>query len=457
MRKLLVSLAFLACNPSGALKIGGDTGLPETQTGPDADADSDSDSDSDTDADTDSDADSDSDSDTDSDSDSDTDTEPPPEVNPPPPPDHTVDCNGGEDFTSIQDAIDAATSGDIIALQPCVYHERLDLNAKSLEIYGIEGSAVTILDADGGGTAIDVELGEGLGMRIAGLTVIDGNDSEGASGIEVADSVLELQDVVFRDNGVGHVISAFTGFVDLIDVTIENNDVDGYNYAVYSEGGGLSVLRSTIDCDSGAAAVYHHNFLLLSDSTISCDSGYGVDGYHGVDHIRRSTIEGGIAGIYLHDTESTEEEPDFPSERAWIYNSAVAGGDVGIDIRYMDAKIWNVVATGGTSAISFTACNDTSEVRNTALVGAACGITNTDTAGLSVDYVASWQNTDDGCGVNFTPEITTDPEFVSWPDDLHLQPGSPFIDAGTPAANNNDADGSRNDMGIYGGPLPSTL
>jgi len=44
-----------------------------------------------------------------------------------------------------------------------------------------------------------------------------------------------------------------------------------------------------------------------------------------------------------------------------------------------------------------------------------------------------------------------DPKFIS-DDDLHLQVVSPCIDAGNPAAEFNDLDGSRNDQGAYGGP-----
>jgi hypothetical protein len=55
--------------------------------------------------------------------------------------------------------------------------------------------------------------------------------------------------------------------------------------------------------------------------------------------------------------------------------------------------------------------------------------------------------------------IEGDPLFVSYhpasPDtaDLHLQTGSPAINAGDPSSTWNDTDGSRNDMGIYGGPF----
>ena len=55
--------------------------------------------------------------------------------------------------------------------------------------------------------------------------------------------------------------------------------------------------------------------------------------------------------------------------------------------------------------------------------------------------------------------ISADPLFVNFTDDddssdddLHLDGGSPAVDAGSPASAFNDADGSQNDMGAYGGP-----
>jgi hypothetical protein len=51
-----------------------------------------------------------------------------------------------------------------------------------------------------------------------------------------------------------------------------------------------------------------------------------------------------------------------------------------------------------------------------------------------------------------TGSISQDPLYVNPPDDYHLQSGSPCIDSGNPAAQYNDPDGSRNDMGAYGGP-----
>ena len=50
-----------------------------------------------------------------------------------------------------------------------------------------------------------------------------------------------------------------------------------------------------------------------------------------------------------------------------------------------------------------------------------------------------------------TGNINLNPLFVS-ETDFHLQANSPCINAGNPASGYNDEDGSRNDMGAYGGP-----
>jgi len=49
--------------------------------------------------------------------------------------------------------------------------------------------------------------------------------------------------------------------------------------------------------------------------------------------------------------------------------------------------------------------------------------------------------------------LNTNPKFVDFTmEDFHLLPNSPCIDAGNPLEQYNDHDGSRNDMGAYGGP-----
>lgn len=72
----------------------------------------------------------------------------------------------------------------------------------------------------------------------------------------------------------------------------------------------------------------------------------------------------------------------------------------------------------------------------------------------TVQYNNAWGNGVDVSGVSPGPgAISADPLFVNAAaDNYRLRSGSPAINAGNPAPAYNDLDGSRNDMGAYGGP-----
>ncbi|MDP6999859.1 MAG: right-handed parallel beta-helix repeat-containing protein, partial [Candidatus Poribacteria bacterium] len=66
----------------------------------------------------------------------------------------------------------------------------------------------------------------------------------------------------------------------------------------------------------------------------------------------------------------------------------------------------------------------------------------------SIFLYSNIQGIEDGTG-----NVDVDPKFVDDESgDYRLGSGSPCIDAGSPGPPHKDADGSRNDMGIYGGP-----
>jgi hypothetical protein len=94
------------------------------------------------------------------------------------------------------------------------------------------------------------------------------------------------------------------------------------------------------------------------------------------------------------------------------------------------------------------------DIRNNIVVGSSKGIiAENPVPDIHYKYNNVWDCRDDYIG--FTPDSTNysvDPMFFDVAEnDVHLQKYSPMIDAGDP--NILDVDGTRSDLGIYGGPL----
>ena len=70
---------------------------------------------------------------------------------------------------------------------------------------------------------------------------------------------------------------------------------------------------------------------------------------------------------------------------------------------------------------------------------------------ITIDYSDIQNGETYGSWATGTGNIDSDPLFIN-SFDYHLQAESPCIDAGNPDAQYNYTDGSRNDIGAYGGP-----
>lgn len=88
-----------------------------------------------------------------------------------------VDCTGGGDFGTINEALAAATNGDTVAVRPCVYTEQVSLLNRELVIIG-SGADNTVLYWDGLEPTLVVDHIESgatprgrSGSRITGMTI----------------------------------------------------------------------------------------------------------------------------------------------------------------------------------------------------------------------------------------------------------------------------------------------
>ncbi|MBA2319689.1 MAG: hypothetical protein H0V89_00930 [Deltaproteobacteria bacterium] len=125
----------------------------------------------------------------------------------------------------------------------------------------------------------------------------------------------------------------------------------------------------------------------------------------------------------------------------------MVGGRQGAFLQYMNVDIQFSTFVGAAEGLELDACRDTSEVQNSVFSGGNCDLRGDGTA-----YEVEWNGFDNGAGCGILGAFSTlgDPLFVASPADLHLQVGSPMIDAADPAYE--DPDGSDADLGRWGGP-----
>jgi Protein of unknown function (DUF1565) len=352
---------------------------------------------------------------------------------------------------SLQNAINAARTGATLCVLPGTYRGPINFAGKPIRLVSSGGPGVTFLDGGGTGRVVTFITAEGLDSVLDGFTIRNGR-GPGGGGIYIRGASPTIRNNIVTNNraigqfgrGGGIAVQGpqaspaitCTGFLD--------------NTASYS-GGGLAssysaapYLRSNLFVRNrapygGAISVSWSGRLDLGWTELTANQA-AVDGggiHAGVPYgnvlVRQSWFRGNTAG-------SQGGGMWVPAGLAEVVNSTFDGNR---------AAEGGGIAAGHGSLVSVA---NTLFVRNTTTNPSSATLVNVHPSDSSV------VNHFNGFFGNTPPDFANTYGDLGWvqlpsfgssccPD-----PGSPALDAGTPALHFNDADGSRNDIGACGGP-----
>ena len=415
---------------------------------------------------------------------------------------------------SIQDAVDAATPGDSIMIETGTYLEKVTVQ-KPVLILGGWNTGFTMRDPDAypstinsNGSTVSFILVVGDGGGIEGCTITGGTGTTSmlpdngiyGGGIYSYDASPMIKDntinacgyVTATNVSAGGGISCYLGNVEITGNTI--------NSCVAQNGGGIYLYQVTADVSgntitgsqphaeytgtrNGGGICARNSTVIMSDNVISGNTGYvnggGIYSSFGSLSLYGDTISsnscsmngGGIlserttldAGRVVIKSNSGGTGAgiwhkaaafDMANSLIALNTSSVIGGGI-----YADS-LWGTFENNtldGNSALyaggnMMMSNSEGCLIRNCHFTdGVPTGFQTTSSDNITYIYNNAWNNT----VIGITPDgtnMSVDPLFVDQPGaDYHLALYSPAIDAGDPVGGN-DPDGSRAEIGAFGGP-----
>jgi hypothetical protein len=157
----------------------------------------------------------------------------------------------GSPFCTIQAALDAASAGDEILVEPGLYAERLDFLGKDVELRSTAGAATTIVDAGQLGNVVTFTKGESRAALISGFTLRNGDGifTGLGAGIHCEDSSPTIADNVIEDcfgSSVGGGMALLGGSPLVIGNVVQDNGAD-FGAGIYcSEGTTAQIIDNQI-------------------------------------------------------------------------------------------------------------------------------------------------------------------------------------------------------------------
>jgi hypothetical protein len=409
-------------------------------------------------------------------------------------------------YSDISSAINVASTGDSIIVAAGVYYASSILVDKNLTIgseYLLTDDSLAIVNTIIDGTGSFTQFNILDDVSIVGLSIINGGTS---GSIDCADNLNLTIDHCKITQSLGNGINigdyssatisattintiSSTGIsfnVENTSLTIIGSHFDGNYYAIDNSGGcanssilidrtsitgssigielsnsnsvDLTIRSSNINENSCAIDFRGNNNSIALDSVNILDNVYDGSGLEIVLNLSEGVIGSIRNSNFIGNNSVSLVYTDFGSAIDW-YRCKIVGNSSNAQFMIVSGGFFNciieenntsyyllytrliensVICSNNVSGIFF---QGTSPIINSIIWNNSNSVYY---IGTSIRY-SNIQEEVEGIG-----NIMIDPQFSD--SDYHLSVESPCIDSGNPSPEYNDLDGSRNDMGVYGGP-----
>ena len=174
-----------------------------------------------------------------------------------------VDDDGGADFTSIQDAIDAAIADDTIIIKDGTYNENVDVN-KRLKIRSEKGpDSSIVLASDPNNHVFNVTVDY---VNLSGFTVAGARRGRWTSGIYLTNvEHCTISNNIASNNNYGITLAHYSSNNTLTGNTVNSNKQCGINVGGFSSN--ITIMNNTASNNgySGIKLIYSSNNTLMGN------------------------------------------------------------------------------------------------------------------------------------------------------------------------------------------------
>lgn len=217
----------------------------------------------------------------------------------------TVDDDGGADYSSIQEAVDAAEAGDTIRVLDGIYYENIVVN-KTVSLIG-NGSANTAIDGGGNGDVVQITANW---VNISGFNITNAGTDVGDQGIGIISSNNTISNNSFSFNRQGIYINGYVGQCDN-NKFINNYFIKNGKHSVAGIRVNLTLFQNNICNDPTGISFDSSLNNIIINNTFENNKYYGINIYGSSSGlcennlIADNSISSKLSGVYFHEATNT--------------------------------------------------------------------------------------------------------------------------------------------------------